>query len=122
MTNKKSDQTLATWVNEIRVVGRLSAAPDVRTLPSGDELATFRVIVPRARPVGRTSVDALECAAWSPAARRAVTRWAPGDLVEVSGALRRRFFRVGAGASSRVEIEVVRARRVGRTPAREAGP
>ena len=32
--------------------------------------------------------------------------WQPGDVVEVEGAIRRRFFRAGGGAASRVEVEV----------------
>jgi single-strand DNA-binding protein len=101
--------------NEVRLVGRVSQAPEQRTLPSGDVLWTFRVVV--ARPdegEGRRRVDALECAAWSPRAQRSVARWGPDDLVEVTGALRRRFFRSGAGPASRVEVEMARGRLIRR--------
>lgn len=119
VVDDRSDES----VNEVRVVGRLSALPQHRELPSGDEVTTFRVVVPRDRSVSRASVDALECAAWTAAVRRTVARWGPGDTVEVSGTLRRRFFRVGGGAaSSRVEIEVRRARRVRRAKAHDPGP
>lgn len=103
--------------NEVRLVGRLSAAPEERVLPSGDVVWVFRVVVPRPDGGGRARVDALECAAWSPRARRAVTSWRDGDVVEVEGAVRRRFFRTGAGAASRVEVEVSRARMVRRAAA-----
>lgn len=94
-------------VNEVRIVGRVSQPPERRELPSGDEVWTFRVVVPRA-PSGRSrqSVDALECAAWTPRARRSVRAWRVDDVVEVTGALRRRFFRAGGAAASRVEIEM----------------
>ena len=101
--------------NEVRLVGRLSRSPEERVLPSGDTLWTFRVVVdrPRGGP-SRQTVDALECAAWSPRARRSVGRWAEGDVVEVSGALRRRFFRTVAGAVSRVEVEMTAGRLIRR--------
>jgi single-strand DNA-binding protein len=100
-------------VNEVRLRGRVSRSPAEVTLPSGDKLWTFRLIVDR--PASRRSrrgaaVDALECSAWTVRAQRAVSRWMPGDVVEVEGAVRRRFFRVAGGASSRVEIEVTAAR------------
>lgn len=88
-------------------------------MPSGDEVATLRLVVPRVRPAGRQTVDVLDCAAWSPTARRMVTRWRTGDVVEVSGALRRRFFRTGAGTASRFEVEVLGGRLV--TRAAKAG-
>jgi single-strand DNA-binding protein len=97
-------------VNEVRLVGRVAQAPEERVLPSGDVLWTFRVVVPRPASSGRSTVDALECAAWSPRARRSVASWRPGDVVEVCGAVRRRFFRTGAGAASRVEVEVGRGK------------
>jgi single-strand DNA-binding protein len=87
-------------------------------LPSGDAVWTFRVVVPRASPAGRArrrgeaagkprqQVDALECAAWSARARRSVSGWAADDVVEVVGALHRRFFRTAGAVASRVEVEM----------------
>lgn len=98
----------AVGVNEVRLVGRVSMAPVQKVLPSGDALWAFRVVV--SRPAGRTrsrqKVDALECVVWSGQVKRSVKTWKAGDVVEVSGAVRRRFFRSPAGAVSRVEIEV----------------
>ncbi|GAA1774995.1 hypothetical protein GCM10009795_021320 [Nocardioides hankookensis] len=111
---QKNEAAIDAAVNEVRLVGRVSQAPEERVLPSGDVLWTFRVVVQRAGASGRTSVDALECAAWSARARRSVASWQAGDVVEVSGAMRRRFFRTGGGAASRVEVEVSRGRLVRR--------
>lgn len=97
-------------INEVRLVGRVSRAPEERVLPSGDVLWTFRVVVPRVRSTGRSSVDALDCAAWTKGAQRSVASWAADDVVEVTGAMRRRFFRTGTGAASRVEVEVSRGK------------
>ncbi len=101
--------------NCIELRGRVSSAPVERELPSGAAITTFRISVPRARtPMtggSRQSADWVDCTAWSARSRRSVASWAVGDLVEVSGALRRRFFRVGTGPSTRVEVEVLGARR-----------
>jgi single-strand DNA-binding protein len=98
--------------NEVRLVGRLSQAPEDRVLPSGDALCTFRVVVGRTEAAARArqSVDALECVAWSARARRSVRSWSVGDVVEVRGALRRRFFRAGGSVASRVEVEMASGR------------
>jgi single-strand DNA-binding protein len=99
-------------INEVRLVGRVSQPPEERVLPSGDTMWTFRVVVARepaaVRP--RQSVDALECVAWSARARRSVSAWSVDDVVEVSGALRRRFFRAGGSVASRVEVEMASGR------------
>lgn len=117
MSAPKSGQAAEAAVsNEVRLAGRLSQDPRSRVLPSGDEVWTFRVVVPRDPDAGRSrqSVDALECAAWSPRAQRSVRRWNADDVVEVEGALRRRFYRAGGAVASRVEVEMVSGRLIRR--------
>ena len=115
--------------NEVLLVGRVSAAPEERELPSGDVLVTWRVVVGRlpGRPppdgVRAPTVDTLDCVAWTASARRAAAALVADDVVEVSGALRRRFWRAGSGAVSRCEVEVSSVRRISRRPPRRAaGP
>jgi single-strand DNA-binding protein len=107
----RSGSEVAT-ANEVRLVGRISQPPEERVLPSGDALWTFRVVVGRSRTAAasRQSVDALECVAWSPRSRRSVSSWSVDDVVEVRGALRRRFFRAGGSVASRVEVEMASGR------------
>ena len=107
--------------NTVHLVGRVSAAPQERELPSGDLLVAFRVVVdrPPARrgaPDGvRTpTVDALACVAWPARTRRAVLALQAGDVVEVRGALRQRFWRAGGTLGSRTEVEAEQVRRVRR--------
>ena len=107
---------VASSVNEVRLVGRLAAEPVALILPSGDKLTTFRVTVDRDGATTRQRVDALECSAWSARVRRSMGRWRPGDVVEVQGAVRRRFFRTAHGTGSRVEIEVAGGRLIRRAP------
>jgi single-strand DNA-binding protein len=106
----------ATTLNQVVLRGRVSGAPEERELPSGSTVVGVRICVSR-QPTPMTKgskqkVDWLECTAWSAGMRRKVASWQVGDVVEVEGALRRRFPR--GGGVSRVEVEVLRAQRVSR--------
>ncbi len=108
-------------------------------MPSGDEVVQFRVVIrrppakkrpARATPEGagqgsgastgtssgtssvtRTQVDTIDVACWSASSRRAARRFTEGDVVEVQGALRRRFYRAGPATVSRYEVEAATVRR-----------
>jgi single-strand DNA-binding protein len=130
MTQTKTDRTLAQQpdggdtdgCNEVRLRGKVSVAPEEKVLPSGDSVWVFRVVVPRAAPRGRTTVDTIDCAVWRGRARRTVAGLAAGDLVAVTGALRRRFFKAGVGSASRVEVEVDSLRVLRKQVTRRAAP
>ena len=101
--------------NSVHLTGRVSAAPETKTLPSGDEVVSFRLIVrrsPAARRRSKQVVDTIECSAWTAALRRSVLRLEPGTEVTLSGELRRRFSRGGAGAISWVTVDVDTCRKV----------
>jgi single-strand DNA-binding protein len=103
-------------VNEVTLVGRLSQPAEEQVLPSGDGLWKFRVIVARSgAAAARASVDALDCVVWAKRPARSVAAWRAGDVVEVRGSLRRRFFApAGGGRVSRCEVEVSSARLIRR--------
>jgi single-strand DNA-binding protein len=109
-------ESQADEVNEVTLVGRLSQAAEEQVLPSGAELWKFRVIVGRpATQTSRVTVDALECVVWAKRPARSVASWRSGDVVEVRGSLRRRFFSpTGGGRVSRCEVEVASARLIRR--------
>jgi single-strand DNA-binding protein len=109
-------------VNTVHLIGRLGSSVQERTLPSGDVVVTFHVVVDRPagirgtgrpRRTGVPGVDAIACAAWSGRARRTVGATAVGTWIEVEGSLRRRFRRGGTTPTSFYEVEVVRVRRLG---------
>ncbi len=111
--------------NEVHLVGRLAAEPIHRELPSGDVLVSFRLVVGRPAVRRRKSppgversraptVDALECAGWRADVQRALGSYQAGDLLEVTGALRRRFWRGPTGPVSGSEVEVMRVKRIAR--------
>lgn len=118
--------------NEVRLVGRVSGMPEAREMPSGDEVVQLRLVIRRppvkkpasrgaatagdAKTAGaaagpRVQVDTIDVACWSATTRRAARRVVEGDVIEVQGALRRRFYRAGAATVSRYEVEAARVRR-----------
>ena len=101
-------------LNHVVLVGRLSAAPESRELPSGDRLVTFRVVVDRApsRDSTRRQVDVIDVACWSKRTQRTAAGLTPDAAVRVEGALRRRFFATGDSRASRYEVEAERVARV----------
>ena len=110
-------------------MGRVSAEPETRTLPSGDEVVLLRVVVGRrptrgrapmkrladggaaSGPSGRAGVDTIDVACWGAGVRRTALRLHAGEPIEVQGALRRRFYRAGSTTQSRYEVEATSVRR-----------
>jgi single-strand DNA-binding protein len=121
MTSTEPDpERLDDQANVVRLRGRISTPPELRELPSGTSIVTFRLSVARS-PTAMTkgskqSTDWIDCVAWGARARRACSRWRAGDTAEVQGALRRRFYRSAAGASTRLEVEMLGGRLVARAP------
>jgi single-strand DNA-binding protein len=96
--------------NYIRLEGRFSGEAELRTLPSGDEIAVFRIVVPRAVD-GR--VDTIDCQVNTAVLRRKVLKINDSSEIRVEGALHRRFWRGSAGLASRYEVEVKSLQRIG---------
>lgn len=104
-----SSQTAPTR-NEVYLRGRLSTLAEIRQLPSGDEVAVWRLVVPR-EDGGRGTVDTIDCEGYSRQVRRLAAGWPAGVILEIEGALRRRFWQSPAGARSRYVVDVRAARR-----------
>ena len=94
-------------VNEVRLRGTLSAVPQVRELPSGDRLGSWRIVVPREQPDehARPRHDTIDCVSFDVQLIDEAVRWLPGTQVQIEGSLRRRVFRAGGGLQSRYDVE-----------------
>ncbi|MFC6707401.1 single-stranded DNA-binding protein [Flexivirga alba] len=117
--SKQDTDAKAAAVNEVHLVGRLSAPPVVKHLPSGAEVVQLRIVVDRpagtrAKTPGDVSrsptVDTIDIACWSAESRRRAMSCAGHEVIDVSGALRRRFWRGPAGVASRYEVEAGKLR------------
>jgi len=93
-------------VNEVFLVGRVTSLAVEKILPGGDKVVEFRVVIGRAKSRGsKKEVDSLDIAAWTSVARKAALAVKIDSWVQVSGAVRRRFWRAPTGLASRWQVE-----------------
>lgn len=111
---KASGPVARVAVNEVVLVGRLAAEAVERALPSGDVIWTWRLIIerPEQKRTQRNVVDTIDCATYLRSVGRRLARWSAGDVIEVNGSIRRRFFKSAGAPTSRYEVECARATRV----------
>jgi single-strand DNA-binding protein len=100
--------------NRIDLVGRVTAEPARRELSAGRRLVTWRLAMTRRAEEQRAGaeVDAVNCVSFDPRVHAGVRGWTIGDVVQVQGALRRRFWRTSAGTASFFEVEAEEVRRL----------
>jgi single-strand DNA-binding protein len=113
-------------VNEIVLVGRLSGEPEWRALPDDRQVAVWRLIVEhRDARSPQDGIDTIRCVSYDPAIQAGVRRWSHGDVIEVRGELRHRFWRGPAGPRGLYEVEaasaILRLHPPSKTPPRMAG-
>lgn len=95
-------------LNQVLVVGRITAAPTVRELPSGGRLVSWRIGVARPEDPRRPGhrLDSLTLVSFEDSMVDRVREYRTGEVVRVSGALRRRIWRGPQGVRSILEVEV----------------
>jgi single-strand DNA-binding protein len=106
-------------LNSVQLIGELATGAEVRALPNGDEVVGCRIVVRtgsvgyggghKAAPPVRT--DSIDCVTSVVALRKRLLSYGPGDVIEVSGALRHRYWRGPGGLNSRYEVELTSVRR-----------
>ncbi|HTN79153.1 MAG TPA: single-stranded DNA-binding protein [Acidimicrobiales bacterium] len=86
-------------MNIVLLHGLLTREPEIRSLPSGDEVASFDLTV---RDDGfETEVVPIS---WHAAPAHVLERLEAGSEIVVTGRVRRRFFRAGGATQSRTEV------------------
>lgn len=110
--------------NDVRLVGRVVAAPAGRALPDGELITSWRIAIerPPERRGPLVTCDAVTCATGDPSVRNVVTSFRCGDTVEVIGGLRRRAWRTVTGVVNFYEVEVYQARIVSAAIPRQPPP
>jgi single-strand DNA-binding protein len=89
-------------LNDVLLRGRISTLAIEKELPSGDKVCEFRIVIARSNEEG---FDAIDISAWSSKLRRTALALKSDQWVEVTGSIKRRFWRGAAGLSSRWQID-----------------
>ena len=90
------------YKNKVELNGRVSGKPTEKTLPSGDVVVEFRLIIDRD---DREGVDTLDVATWKKQLRKRALSLEAEEWIGVKGVLRRRFWKGGSGITSRWQVE-----------------
>jgi single-strand DNA-binding protein len=94
------DSTLA--LNDVLLRGRVSSMGVEKELPSGDKVVEFRIVIARSDELG---FDTIDISAWSSKLRRSASSLKTEEWVEISGSIKRRFWRGATGLASRWQID-----------------
>ncbi len=97
------------YFNSVNLVGRCSAAGIEKELPSGDRVVEIRIIVARDDDAG---FDTFDVSIWNAKLRKRALGLKSDEWIEVSGSLRRRFWKTGSAVASRWQVEGRELRRV----------
>ncbi|MDA0637755.1 single-stranded DNA-binding protein [Nonomuraea sp. MCN248] len=99
--------------NEVLLVGRLSAAAEDRSLPSGDTMTKWRLLVRRRRHKrGGTLTDSIPCVSFDQEVADVLHSLKPRDAMEVTGAFRCRVFGPASAKIWTYEVEVTTVRAI----------
>ena len=89
-------------LNNVLLRGRISTLAIEKELPSGDKVCEFRIVIARTNEEG---FDAIDISAWSSKLRRTALALKSDQWVEVTGSIKRRFWRGATGLASRWQID-----------------
>ena len=87
-------------LNDVALRGWVTTVASERELPSGDLVVQFRIAI--TRPEG--GVDTIDLESWSAKTRRTASSLKDGEWVEISGSIRRRFWKSGGALASRWQV------------------
>lgn len=95
-------------INNVTLMGRLTAAPELKTTTSGTSVTTFCIAVDRRfQPKdGEKQADFINCVAWRSTAEFITKYFGKGDLIAVTGEIQTRKYQDNSG-NNRVAVEVV---------------
>jgi single-stranded DNA-binding protein len=89
-------------LNLVVLAGRIAAEPEIRTFDSGATLMRLLVTVRSDQP--RRRLDVIPVVQWNPDPDDLPGGSVRGRAVWIAGAVQRRFWSVGDGRTSRIEI------------------
>ena len=95
-------------LNDVALRGWVTTIATERELPSGDVVVQFRIAITRSEG----GVDTIDLESWSAKTRRTALSLKDGDWVEISGSIRRRFWKSASGLASRWQVVTNEIKRI----------
>lgn len=95
-------------INNVVLMGRFTAAPELKKTQSGTSVTTFRIAVERRFQTkdGERQADFITCVAWRNTAEFVTRFFNKGDMIAVTGEIQTRNYKDQNG-NNRVAVEVV---------------
>ena len=95
-------------INNVTLMGRLTAAPELKTTKSGTTVTSFCIAIDRRyQPKeGEKQTDFINCIAWRNTAEFITRYFKKGDLIALTGEIQTRKYKDNDG-NSRTAFEVV---------------
>lgn len=97
-------------LNDVKLMGRLTATPELKTTPGGSTVTSFTLAVERDfknKETGERDVDFFDCVAWRSTAEFVTRYFTKGRMAVVSGSLQTRKYTDKDGNNRRAtEIKV----------------
>ena len=89
------------------LLGRLTADPELRTIPSGAEVVSFTIAVDRPPDRnGERHADFIDCSAWRATATFIAKHFHKGDVISVAGSIQTRSYEYEGKKRKATEILV----------------
>lgn len=95
-------------INNVTLMGRLTAAPELKQTTSGNSVTAFCIAVDRRYTAkdGEKQADFINCVAWRNTAEFITRYFGKGDMIAVTGEIQTRKYQDNSG-NNRVAVEVV---------------
>lgn len=95
-------------INNVTLMGRLTATPELKQTPSGASVTAFSIAVDRRyQPKdGEKQTDFIGCVAWRNTAEFITRYFSKGDMIAVTGEIQTRKYKDKSG-NNRVAVEVI---------------
>ena len=95
-------------INNVTLMGRLTAAPELKQTTSGTSVTAFCIAVDRRfqQKDGEKQTDFINCVAWRNTAEFITRYFGKGDYIAVTGEIQTRKYKDKSG-NNRVAVEVI---------------
>lgn len=96
-------------MNNVCLMGRLTAAPELKQTPNGTPVASFSIAVnrPFKNPDGSQQTDFINCVAWRQTAEFICRYFGKGQMIGLNGSIQTRTYTDKETGKNRAAVEVV---------------